>query len=392
MKRGVSGALSLLALFGCANRTVPADAVAPDAPPSDVVAPDVPPGDVVAAAVPTGDVARRDTRHVGRGPRQHEASQTSSPHVAGGGRPELATSVQRFGITVSDLEASVRFFEGLDFDKTGEAVLDGPTVDALVGTRGAKLRVASMRLGTEVVQLRRCVPKVGRSVPASSRSNDAAFQHLAIVVRDMDTAFARARLLPGFHSTSPGPQTIPLSNPNAGGIRAAYFKDAEGHPLELIWFPPGRGKPRWQLETDELFLGIDHSAIAIANTANSERFYAALGFEVAGRALNYGTEQALLSGVPNARVEITGLHAASGPGVEFLQYVEPGPGAPALAARNTCDAWHWETVLEVQDVERACHAVKTAGSRCFELPVSSGVYLPRALTTDPDGHVLALLD
>ena len=63
------------------------------------------------------------------------------------------------------------------------------------------------------------------------------------------------------------------SNPNAGGIEAYYFRDPDGHALELVHFPPGKGDPRWQQPNDNLFLGIDHTAIGIENTAASLQFY-----------------------------------------------------------------------------------------------------------------------
>ena len=46
-----------------------------------------------------------------------------------------------------------------------------------------------------------------------------------------------------------------------------------------------------------MFLGIDHSAIAVSDSARSIAFYEALGLRVAARALNSGHEQARLDGV-----------------------------------------------------------------------------------------------
>ena len=39
-----------------------------------------------------------------------------------------------------------------------------------------------------------------------------------------------------------GPQLLPPSN---GAVRAFKFRDPDGHPLELIWFPPGQGRAVW---------------------------------------------------------------------------------------------------------------------------------------------------
>src|SRR5262249_2375012 len=138
-----------------------------------------------------------------------------------------------------------------------------------------------------------------------------------------------------------GPQTIPLSNPAAGGIRAFYFRDPDRHSLELIWYPEGKGRAIWRESEGRLFMGIDHTAIAVSDTEQSLRFYRdVLGFAVAGESLNFGTEQEQLSGVPGAKVRITGLIGRTGFGVEFLQYLEPGAGRPIPPDSEADDLWH----------------------------------------------------
>jgi len=94
-------------------------------------------------------------------------------------------------------------------------------------------------------------------IPPDSRSNDLWFQHLAIVVSDMDTAYAT---LCGHNvqHVSTAPQTLPDYITAAAGIRAFYYRDPDGHNLELIWFPEGKGAPRWQSK-NRLFFGIDHN-------------------------------------------------------------------------------------------------------------------------------------
>jgi catechol 2,3-dioxygenase-like lactoylglutathione lyase family enzyme len=319
----------------------------------------------------------------------------AGPAVAARPAPALGLpAVRGLALTVSDLEASTRLFRELGFQLVDERFLSGPAFEALVGIEGAEQQVAVLRLGSERVEFMQFMPP-GRSIPQGSRSNDAIFQHMAIVVRDMDAAFEHVRRQPGVRLVSPAPQTIPPSNSAAGGIRAAYFEDADGHDLELIWFPPGKGRARWQRARRALFLGIDHSAIAVSDSQRSERAYRALGFAVGGHSTNWGREQSALSGVPGARVQITGLLAGAGPGVEFLDYLEPGPGASAPADAAPNDIFHWEVQLEVADLDAAGAAMGDGGGS-MRAPVDiRGLdlgYRRAALARDRDGHALRLLE
>src|SRR5262249_47962017 len=86
---------------------------------------------------------------------------------------------------------------------------------------------------------------------------------------------------------SAGPQRLPDWNKNAAGIRALYFKDQDGHPLEIFQFPPDKGLAKWHRTSGELFLGIDHTAIVVGNTETSLSFYRALmGMQVVGKSKN----------------------------------------------------------------------------------------------------------
>jgi len=221
-----------------------------------------------------------------------------------------------------------------------------------------------LHLGQEKIEL---MQRAGRPIPADSRSNDRWFQHLAIVVSDIDRAYAIV-LRAGAAPISTGPQELPAWNPNAGGIRAFYFRDPDDHPLELIQFPPGKGDPRWQ-DKDRLFLGIDHSAIAVRDTDASLAFYRdRLGLRVAGTSENWGVEQERLSAVPGAHVRITSLRAWSGPGVELLDYLMPGDGRPMPADPANNDLWAEEIVMRTVVVPHSAERLR-----------------------DPDGHTIGLV-
>ena len=134
------------------------------------------------------------------------------------------------------------------------------------------MRVVRLRLGDEQIELTEYLAPRGRPVPVDSRSNDRWFQHVAIIVSRHGRAYARLREHKVEHA-SPEPQRLPDWNTNAGGIKAFYFKDPDGHPLEILQFPAGKGDPKWQRPTDRLFLGIDHTAIVVGDTEASLRFY-----------------------------------------------------------------------------------------------------------------------
>jgi catechol 2,3-dioxygenase-like lactoylglutathione lyase family enzyme len=168
------------------------------------------------------------------------------------------------------------------------------------------MRILTLNLGGEQLELTQYLSLPGgRPIPVDSRSNDGWFQHIAIVVSDMDAAYARLREHRVQHVSS-APQTLPDYIPAAAGVRAFYFRDPDGHNLELIWFPEDKADPRWRSK-HALFLGIDHTAIAVSDTRNSHAFYRdGLGLAVAGESENYGPEQEHLNMVSAPTLESRG--------------------------------------------------------------------------------------
>src|SRR5260370_40875518 len=195
------------------------------------------------------------------------------------------------GMTVSDMDRTTDFYSALTFQKVSDVEVFGDEYEHLVGIFGARMRIVRMQLGNEFLELTEYLTPRGKPIPEDSRSNDLWFQHIAIVVSDMDNAFDKLRAL-GVQFVSTGPQRLPDWNIGAAGIKAFYFRDPDHHNLEVIYFPPGKGDPRWQEKTDKLFLGIDHTAIAVAHTDASLRFYSdLLGFRNAAESESYGTVQ-----------------------------------------------------------------------------------------------------
>jgi catechol 2,3-dioxygenase-like lactoylglutathione lyase family enzyme len=308
-------------------------------------------------------------------------------------------AVDSIGITVNDMDRALDFYTRvLTFEKVSEREVAGDDYERLFGVFGMRLRVVRMRLGDEHIELMQFLAPRGRPAPVDSRSNDRWFQHIAIIVSSMDDAYARLRSFKVEHASS-GPQRLPDWNPNAGGIKAFYFRDPDGNHLEVLEFPAGKGDPKWHARAASgadapLFLGIDHTAIVVADTAASLRFYRdVLGLRVAGTSENYGTEQEHLNNVFGARLAITALRAPKGPGIEFLEYLAPRDGREIPTNTQANDDWYWQINLRVRDVGQFESGWSISGQR---LPVHSrrtdGAlgFTAGAIVKDPDGHASLL--
>ncbi|HWG79620.1 MAG TPA: VOC family protein [Stellaceae bacterium] len=300
--------------------------------------------------------------------------------------------IVRFSLTADDADRLAGFYgEALGFERIAAEQRGGADFARLTGLAEARGRVVLLRLGGQQVELIAFAPP-GKPYPADVPGNDLAFQHLAIVVFDMATAYARLRQNSGWAPiTHPEPQRLPASS---GRVAAFKFRDPEGHPLELLEFPLGAMPAAWQNRgAAGSCLGIDHSAISVADTGRSVAFYDALGFPVTARSLNHGIEQQRLDGVPGAVVEVTALGppAAPPPHLELLYYRTPAPRRAAASSSN--DVAATRLVLAVDDLPSLVRRLESA-SADFISPgiVPDGRGRRAALLRDPDGHALCLLD
>jgi catechol 2,3-dioxygenase-like lactoylglutathione lyase family enzyme len=312
--------------------------------------------------------------------------------------PALVDAVEAVGMTVADMERAVAFYSKvLSFEVVSDVEVAGEAYEHLQGVFGLRMRVVRLQLGEECVVLTEYLTPMGRPAPVDARSNDHWFQHIAIIVSDMDRAYQWLRRHRVQH-VSTGPQRLPDWNPNAGGIKAFYFQDPDGHPLEILQFPPGKGDPRWHRPTDRLFLGIDHTAMVVGNTEASLRFYRdVLGLQVVGESENYGTEQEHLNNVFGARLRITTLRASAGPAIEFLEYLAPRDGRPRPADARANDLIHWQTTLVTRDVTSATRRVRAdhvslVSPGAVALPERTLGFARGLLVRDPDGHVMQLIE
>jgi len=310
----------------------------------------------------------------------------------------LVDGVDAIGITVSDMDRAMDFYSKLlTFEKVSDTEVAGENYEHLEGVFGLRMRVVRMKLGDEFIELTEYLAPKGRPIPVDSRSNDRWFQHIAIIVTDMDKAYAWLRQHRVEHASS-GPQRLPDWNKTAAGILAFYFKDPDEHPIEVLQFPPDKGLEKWHRPSsnEKLFLGIDHTAIVVWDTDASIRFYRdLLGMHVAGESENYGTEQEHLNSVFGAHLRITALRGASGPGIELLEYLTPRDGRPFPSDEKASDVIHRQTILFTQNAQATARQLQAARV----IFVSSGVVANQTgqlgfskafVVRDPDGHAVEI--
>jgi catechol 2,3-dioxygenase-like lactoylglutathione lyase family enzyme len=306
------------------------------------------------------------------------------------------SAVETIGFTVSEMERALAFYTGvLPFEKVSDIEVSGRAYELLTGVFGARSRIVRLRLGAEEIELTEFLAPKGRPVPADLRGNDRLFQHIAIVVSDLATAYSHLRQH-GVEHASTGPQRLPDWNPDAGGIGAFYFRDPDRHFLELIAFPRGKGAPAWHdaASSGRLFLGIDHTAVVVDDTDASLRLYRdALGLRVAGESENYDVEQEHLNNVFGARLRITALRADRGPGIELLEYLTPRDGRPAPLDLRANDLSHWQTTLATSGIDALlalgrAHRVALVSPGPVRDLAAALSFSTGALARDLDGHGL----
>jgi len=142
-------------------------------------------------------------------------------------------SVNHVGIVVSDLDASIRFYEALTGTKVEQQdMVGGPRLAALKGVDKVMIRYAMVHLqgiNLELVQYDEPKPAA-----ASYSAFDVSSMHLCFEVDDLDTVLARMKKA-GL-AIAGEPLTLGEEDLLKHGIgtKSAYFDDPDGVHLEVI--------------------------------------------------------------------------------------------------------------------------------------------------------------
>ncbi|MDQ2877741.1 MAG: VOC family protein [Pseudomonadota bacterium] len=259
-------------------------------------------------------------------------------------------AITGFRLVTADPDRLLAFYAAIGFTPGRPAPIPEGEM-RLLGLSGSGLR-QPLTLGDGRIDLD-WFDTPGRAYPADANAADLIFQHFALVTDDAQAAWQCAANAGATPISRNGPVELPQS---AGGVTAIKFRDPDGHPLEFLQFPTGSNPIR----TDSGMMGLDHSAISVANVAASRRFYAGHGLTEGGATLNHGPTQVALDGLDDVRVHVVPMApSVAPPHVELLGYNTPTgrPHAP-LAANDiaaTRIVWRAETDALLRDPDGHLH-------------------------------------
>jgi len=291
-------------------------------------------------------------------------SSVAGIHVAG---------LQHLRLCSAQARMLAAFYESaLGFRQVAMEHLSGARTQERFGVTGRAVRL-TLELGAQTIKLLQFVDRPGNPYPAGSDASDRVFQHFAIVVADMTAAMTQLSQASGWTPiTRGGPQKLPASS---GGVTAFKFRDPEGHPLELLAFPPGNMPACWRnAQGHGPFLGIDHSAICVADVPRSVAFYESLGLRASHRSLNDDPAQARLDNLEQPVAEVIAMEPLQAtPHLELLCYSHPEKSG--------------RLDLHANDVAASC-LVFESDQRSFR---PEAWRAPVQDLVDPDGHRLAIV-
>lgn len=143
-------------------------------------------------------------------------------------------SVAHIGLTVSDLDRSVAFYQNvLDCAYVGEMSMGGPETAALFQRPGCSARVAYLRTKDENAPLVELIQFTDHPAEIGDPNLfQTSISELCFLTEDIDAEYDRLKQL-GVDFLS-APQTFDSTAYGFGKSRAVYLRDPDRNILELI--------------------------------------------------------------------------------------------------------------------------------------------------------------
>ena len=152
-------------------------------------------------------------------------------------KPFCIVAADHTGITVSNLERSVQFWQNvLGFEFSHTAHQKGELAQEITGVEGAEIKLAVLRApGGHKIELLEYLAPADRK-RADIRPCDVGSVHVALLVNDLDSVLER--IAASDWKAAGKPQSL-QSGPNAGK-RVVYVRDPDGTTIELMQFAKER--------------------------------------------------------------------------------------------------------------------------------------------------------
>ena len=266
------------------------------------------------------------------------------------------------------------------------------------GVFGARARVVRLRLGDEQIELTEYLTPRGRPMPADVRANDRWFQHVAIIVSDMDRPTQRLRAARRRARVDRAAAAARLEPERRRHRGVLLPRSRPPFPRDPALSRRARDRPSGSSAGDATVprASITRRSSSTTPTASLAFYRDTLGFAVAGESENYDVEQEHLNNVFGARLRITALRAAAGPGHRAAR-IPRATRRPAGARRSARE--RHRALADHSGRRFARRLLPLAGRTRIALvspgPVDADAdslgFRSGALVRDPDGHGLRLV-
>jgi|HubBroStandDraft_1064217.scaffolds.fasta_scaffold225739_2 catechol 2,3-dioxygenase-like lactoylglutathione lyase family enzyme len=141
----------------------------------------------------------------------------------------MITAFNHVGISVANLERSIGFYRDLlGMQVIQEVPFEGERYESILGLKGAKGRIAILRIGNLELEFFEFERPVGRPAEPNRPVCDAGIAHFAVQVEDLTGLYARLKAAGVvFHCP-------PI---DFGCAIATYLRDPDGNVIEMLQMP-----------------------------------------------------------------------------------------------------------------------------------------------------------
>jgi catechol 2,3-dioxygenase-like lactoylglutathione lyase family enzyme len=140
--------------------------------------------------------------------------------------------VHHVGLTVSDLERSIAFYQTVLGCRVRErSENSGADVGEVTGIAGAAIIAADLELpGGGLLELLQYVAPVGERL--AQRRNQGGHTHIGFLVEDVDAAYDRLVA----YGVTPTSRPVRIDEPGSAwdGVRVFYARDPDGRTIECV--------------------------------------------------------------------------------------------------------------------------------------------------------------